>query len=540
MDQFHIHPALGTVTPIHHKRPIHFIVHIPASHTIHAAEIWTNLSSSGDWSAIPLAMDAVNQPIHHVSSNQKSFLVYRASVIPTTKDNFIAPGTYKFCARVCYGFEGEWTYIGPDGDGRDGVIILYLDGNIESPEQLFCDPCPELGNIATSSSLDDNRWWIPSFIIPASSKGTCSEHSLGHLKGVVKCVGLSRPNAWWLCPSVGNGEVTIDRDTQLLLTYNTGGIYTLIIPITNQTCSTVLCAGMDGALVFRCVNETGDVQNAKISFSTGPDLFNLIDWTMENIIQQVLGQSLRRESCKAESVYDAHLGYCTWNAFMKDVSYDLVLSSLDSLLTHGIPVRYIVIDDGWQTERDSLLQSFEANPHKFPLGLRGSIAKFRQLHPEIKVFCVWHTLWGYWRGVDPSSLLGAQFKVISVPRGRKYGFESGPDAHIVSGVDIKPFYESFYAFLADAGVDMVKVDNHGAFDNHEIAAVSEENGGPAIVAKYQDAVRRAARKRFQYRMIYCMGMCPKYFFDVYSISVPKDEERSEQEAVPVMRYVNLE
>src|SRR3954462_5510973 len=119
MDQYLIHPALGKPTFIYHSHIISFVVYTPTSYIV---EIWTDLMPSREWVAVSTTSDPVQLPIHHATPNQIYFHVYRASINQTST---LAPGTYKFCVRIRHQYECEWISLGPEGDGRDGIIILH-------------------------------------------------------------------------------------------------------------------------------------------------------------------------------------------------------------------------------------------------------------------------------------------------------------------------------------------------------------------------------------------------------------------------------
>jgi hypothetical protein len=42
-------------------------------------------------------------------------------------------------------------------------------------------------------------------------------------------------------------------------------------------------------------------------------------------------------------------GFCTWDAFYSSVDSDKVSSGLDSLRDAGVTVKYVILDDGWQS-----------------------------------------------------------------------------------------------------------------------------------------------------------------------------------------------
>jgi hypothetical protein len=116
----------------------------------------------------------------------------------------------------------------------------------------------------------------------------------------------------------------------------------------------------------------------------------------QNSIKQVpVGQkNIPKEEdlmLEADKILLERLGYCTWNAFNKDVDIYKVRAALDSLKNHKIPVEYLMLDDGWQsiTEKHQLA-SFDACLSKFPDGLRITVSQLKSEYPFIQYFGVWH------------------------------------------------------------------------------------------------------------------------------------------------------
>ena len=48
-------------------------------------------------------------------------------------------------------------------------------------------------------------------------------------------------------------------------------------------------------------------------------------------------------------MYVYYVGFCTWDAFYSSVDSDKVSSGLDSLRDAGVTVKYVILDDGWQS-----------------------------------------------------------------------------------------------------------------------------------------------------------------------------------------------
>ena len=95
-------------------------------------------------------------------------------------------------------------------------------------------------------------------------------------------------------------------------------------------------------------------------------------------------------------------GFCTWNAFYQDVTAAGLFAKMEEFKAAGIPVDFVVIDDGWSLLRDGKLASFGADPVKFPGGIAPAIERLKREY-GVRYVGVWHAIQGYWGGVDPES-----------------------------------------------------------------------------------------------------------------------------------------
>jgi hypothetical protein len=71
----------------------------------------------------------------------------------------------------------------------------------------------------------------------------------------------------------------------------------------------------------------------------------------------------------------------------------------------------------------------------------------------------------------------------------------------------KKFYLDFYQFLKRAGIDFVKVDNQGAFQDLVI------NGRFKLWDSYRRAVVESAEEFLMGRIVHCMSLAPHILFD---------------------------
>jgi hypothetical protein len=146
------------------------------------------------------------------------------------------------------------------------------------------------------------------------------------------------------------------------------------------------------------------------------------------------------------------LGWCSWNAYEHSVTEEKVLNSVRSLRDKGIPIGFVLVDDGWLSTKEDKLVRFNADTEKFPNDLAGLAHTLREQY-HIRHVGVWHTFQGYWSGVDGDSEIGRAHQLFKGLDGKAL-----PDPREGRG---ESFYSEWYARLKEWGYDFVKVDGQG-------------------------------------------------------------------------------
>lgn len=95
--------------------------------------------------------------------------------------------------------------------------------------------------------------------------------------------------------------------------------------------------------------------------------------------------------------------------------------------------------------------------------------------------------------------------------------------------DSKAFYDDFYRFLSDSGVDYVKVDNQGSFQ--ELSSTDcQENF--VLWNKFRRAMVDSGDTFLSGRVLHCMALTPHVLFDPVLSSMQKPIFR---QVVPLKR-----
>ncbi|KAI8160041.1 putative galactinol--sucrose galactosyltransferase 6 [Colletotrichum sp. SAR 10_70] len=216
-----------------------------------------------------------------------------------------------------------------------------------------------------------------------------------------------------------------------------------------------------------------------------------------------------------ENWYDG-LGFCTWNALGQRLTDEKVFDAVDKLAENNIKVTSLIIDDNWQTidyRGHGQFQhgwcEFEAEPKAFPKGLKATVAHIREKHPHIQHIAVWHALLGYWAGISPDAKIAKEYKTVEIVRedAERRNLPLGGKMTVVAKEDVDKFYNDFYKFLVDCGIDGVKTDAQFMTDTWFSATARRE-----LIDAYLDAWTISSLRHFSIKAISCMSQTPQILF----------------------------
>lgn len=321
------------------------------------------------------------------------------------------------------------------------------------------------------------------------------------INSLARYSALVQYNPFWIRPSVGSTETqlaAISEQIYSLLWQDHDQQYHVALPLAGARYRAYLLGdgvrGLGLHVEMDAVAQTGPL----MVVAKGSDPYSV----MHNAVaaaSRALGFRLRPD--KPLPAFVDMLGWCTWDAFYHKVDESKLIEGLESFVKGGLVPPLLILDDGWLNVDDKQrLSSFEPNAEKFPDGLGPMISRIKQ-HYGVRLFGIWHTLGGYWQGVNPDSALGERYHVqqSAVPLRRADGSVMN-HAFAVSPEDIARFYHDFYSYLKQCGVDLTKVDNHNAQANY--APDSDRRG--EMVARYQQAFQGAAWTHMMGNAIHCM------------------------------------
>ncbi|GLT83759.1 hypothetical protein SLE2022_020310 [Rubroshorea leprosula] len=379
--------------------------------------------------------------------------------------------------------------------------------------------------------------------VASDQMGSRRVFPVGKLEGL-RFMCVFRFKMWWMTHRMGNCGQDIPFETQFLIVEACEGshfdegseqqssLYAVFLPLLEGNFRAVL-QGNERNEIEICL-ESGDpavdeFEGSHLVFvAAGPNPFDVITNAVETV-EKHLQTFSHRERKKMPDMLN-WFGWCTWDAFYTDVTSESVKEGLESLEKGGIPPKFVIIDDGWQSvAMDPNGTEFKADNaanfanrlthikenHKFQKngkegyriedpdqGLRHLVTDIKEKH-ALKYVYVWHAITGYWGGVRPGVTEMEHYESKLAYPVQSPGVESnepdeGLNSIIKNGLGlVNPekvfnFYDELHSYLASVGIDGVKVDVQNILET-----LGAGHGGRVkLTRKYHQALEASIARNF--------------------------------------------
>ena len=347
------------------------------------------------------------------------------------------------------------------------------------------------------------------------------------LENVKSWMADYRHSEFWCKPAFGMNLAEIPDETQGLIYEKKDGTFGVILPVVSEKYKCVLKGetteeGKEVVLakLFSWFEGMTDCKGLAFLWAEGDNPYAMMEKCAE-VGLKLLGTGYRtRKERRYPEVFE-YLGWCSWDAFEIRVDEDCLLAKCQEFKDKNIPVKWAIIDDMWGEVRDfygreyadrkqmirlmhcSKLYSFQADPIRFPNGLKHCVEKMNEY--DIKVG-MWHPTTGYWRGIDPDGDIFRDYEDCLIKT------ETGRYVHSPEQGKAYKFYNAFHNYLRQCGTEFVKIDNQSMSRRFfkKLAPVGQ------VARQFHDAMEASVGQHFDNQMINCMGMASE---DMWNRSV---------------------
>lgn len=334
-------------------------------------------------------------------------------------------------------------------------------------------------------------------------------------------------NSWTKPIAVTDALEMQPWDVQFFYWQYTDGTYGAAVPLSGNGFRTTL--GSTGSqwgskAVSYAPNKSKWVPAMAVAF--GKDPYALFAHLYQTALS-AMGLKENIQSKKKIPLPLQYIGWCTWNASNngKDLNEKHVLAGVSTFKKAQFPLGWVLIDDGWFQQKEGQLQSLKPDAQKFPQGFKSLNQKLKRDY-GVKYTGVWHTLNGYWNGIDPKSALGKRYasQLFQWTQKERPDIDSAPlrtYAFIKPTSSLLPrFYQTLHQYLKEQGFDFLKVDNQLVTERMAVGTYPIFDLSSAM----HKALNNSADKYFGGAVINCMDMTADAYLNFGTSAVARAVE----------------
>lgn len=369
-----------------------------------------------------------------------------------------------------------------------------------------------------------------------SELGAVVEWKVDHMK---RWMADYRHSEYWCCPAFGTEVKDIPMETQGLIYEKEDGTFGVVLPVVSEQYKCVLSGNLEGMLqanLFSWYEKLNTCKGLAFLWAEGENPYQMMEQCAK-IGLQLLNTGCRTRKERRYPEMFEYLGWCSWDAFEIRVDEKSLLDKCEEFKEKKIPVQWAIIDDMWAEVRDfygisykdrpemfrlmhsSKLYSFQADPKRFPNGLKACIDKMKSYGLTVGM---WHPTTGYWVGIDPAGDIYRDYKDCLIQT------EDGKYIHSYEQEKAYRFYHGFHEYLRKSGAEFIKIDNQSMTRRFykKLAPVGE------VARQFHNAMEASVGQHFDNQMINCMGMANEDMWNrsVSPISRCSDDFQPEDKA----------
>ena len=330
---------------------------------------------------------------------------------------------------------------------------------------------------------------------------------------IVEYMADYRDWVWWCKPFFGTDLGSVPKETQALVMKKADNSFCVMLPVVSENYKCVLQGNGNGKLsaeIFSHYDRLCTCRGLAFVYAVGENPFGLIEVCVKTALK-ILNDGTRHISEREYPEIFEYLGWCSWDSMEIRVNEEGMLEKCEEFKNKSIPIKWAIFDDMWAEVRDfygkeyavrddmfklmhsSALYHFEADPIRFPNGLKSTISKINDYGIKAGV---WHPVGGYWRGIDPE---GKAYEILKDCLIETHDGKLVPDWEKSKSFI---YFDTLHSFYRKAGAEFVKIDSQSIIDRYY--------KGKAPIAKiakdFHCGLEASAGGNFGNAVINCMGM----------------------------------
>ncbi len=359
--------------------------------------------------------------------------------------------------------------------------------------------------------------------IAPNSIGIGEDYTIHPDKGVVadvainadikSCMANYRRCEYWCAPYFADNTKNLPDETQLLIIKLKTNEFLVVVPVVNDKYKSVIRGKSESEFSVRCFSRCEglfDCKGLSFLYAVGENPFELTEKCVKTALEILNNGTRHRHDRRYPAIFDT-LGWCSWDAMQIRVSEEGLLEKCEEFKEKNIPVKWAILDDMWMEVHSfygkeyanfgemvtlmhrSALSHFDADPIRFPNGLKHTIDKIKEYGISVGL---WHPTTGYWRGIEKDGEAYRRLKDCLI---KTKNHLYVPDWHTEKSY---MYYKTIHDFYKKCGAEFVKIDNQSMSNRYYngLAPVGQ------VAKDFHDGMEASVGEHFDNQMINCMGM----------------------------------
>ncbi|MFB9052716.1 Sip1-related alpha-galactosidase [Formosa undariae] len=243
----------------------------------------------------------------------------------------------------------------------------------------------------------------------------------------------------------------------LILLKKKNGNYLAILPIVSTYVGNTFDVAANNFILNTATygTESVNVEIPLFSYAeaSNPYEANQKAWALAKDAEGVKG-NFNWRSDKEYPIPFQYLGWCSWEHYKSNINQDIITNSIEDIKASNLPIRWVLIDDGYLDEKNRQLLSFGVDKIKSPTGWK-SITDLKD--DKIKWMGIWRNFNGFMDGISTENTLDE----LSVNLDTVFYGKNNQKSRMVTkndAISANAFYDAMTADTKDNRFDMIKVD----------------------------------------------------------------------------------
>jgi hypothetical protein len=243
----------------------------------------------------------------------------------------------------------------------------------------------------------------------------------------------------------------------LILLQKKNGNYLAILPIVSKMVGNTFDVSKSGFRLKTATYGTASIEvNAPLfSYAESSTPYEAIrkSWELAKETEGVKGNVNWRSDKEYPEPFK-YLGWCSWEHYKSNINQKIIVDAINDIKSSDLPIRWVLVDDGYLDEKNRQLLSFGVDKKKFPNGWK-PITDLK--NEKVKWMGIWRNFNGFMDGISVDNTL----ETLSEHLDTLYYGKNKTKTRMMAKNSLEAanaFYDAMTSDTKDNGFDMIKVD----------------------------------------------------------------------------------